>query len=85
MQEGHLVLPPWMEDSLLPYGSECRGHVTGFLSRPQHMEDPQYMARLARKETSHTQPKHPEGGKGHQGTRMWPTGEKGDRAKLVHY
>ena len=47
-------LPPW------PHGSEYRGHGMG-LSEPhtRHMVDPQYAARPATKETSHTHPKHP--------------------------
>ena len=78
MQEDHLVLPPWMEElPPCPYGSEHRGHVTGFLSHTQHMVDPQYMARLSMKETSHMQPKHPEGGKGHQGKECGQLKRKG--------
>ena len=46
--------PPW------PHGLEYRGQGMG-LSEPhtRHMVDPQYTARPAMKETSHTQPKHP--------------------------
>ena len=60
LQEGHLVFSTWMEQlpPCLP-GSEHRGHRKGFLSHTQHMVDPQYMAHLATKETSHMQPKHP--------------------------
>ena len=46
--------PPW------PHGLEYRGQGMG-LSEPhtRHMVDPQYTARPAMKETSHTRPKHP--------------------------
>ena len=60
LQEGHPVFSTRMEH--LPHclhGSEHRGHVAGFMRHTQHMVDPQYMAQLAMKETSHMQPKHP--------------------------
>ena len=39
-QEGHRVLPPWMEQlPPRPHGSAHRGHKTAFLSHTQHMVD----------------------------------------------
>ena len=75
MQESHLVLHPGWKNCLP--GPEHRGHVAGFMRHTQHMVDPQYMARLAMKETSHMQPKHPEGGKGHQGKECGQMERKG--------
>ena len=51
LQEGHLVLPPWMEQ-LPPYlrGSDHRGHMMGCLSHTQHMVDPQYTTQLTTKQ-----------------------------------
>ena len=85
LQEGHLVLMPWMEQlPPCPHGSEYRGHRMGFLSHTQHVVNPQYTVGLPwRKETSHTHsPSTQWGGAGQQGTRMWLTGEKWNRAEL---
>ena len=51
LQEGHLVLPPWMEQlPPCPRGSDHRGHRIGYLSHIQYMVDPQYTTQLSTKQ-----------------------------------
>ena len=77
LQEGHPVFSTRMEH--LPHclhGSEHRGHRG--LSEPYTAHGgPSIHGSPAMKETSHMQPKHPEGGKGHQGKECGQMERKG--------